>query len=362
MRGRAALAATLAAALGAAGGASAQVLSQLPAQTQAWRSWPVEPLFEQHPIRGGFLDPRPGGIYHTGVDISVRDDRPEPGHPPGRTHTVYAIEGGTVWMPNDEEERACQDRVVHVGHFGYGHVDPIGTVENGEQVDPGQMLGWTCYHHWHVHLSQFATVGGDVYVNPLGPASYLWPYVDTATPVIGKIAFYTPATASWLTVQGALTSPPAGIELSREALRGDVDVRALVGDRQSFWGWMKGRLALLRSEISPYEIVVTLRQHLGLPLWSHVLFKADQLPTDDAFANRYAPGTLQNLPAYDCRTSDAISCTGRYWFHAGGTGAMPYWDTTSVRDGAYDLCVTAFDASHNRARRCVAVTVANRST
>ena len=66
----------------------------------AWQGWPVLPLKRQHPIRGSFLDPRPdprrGAIYHTGVDVAVRDDRPERGAPPGRTHRVFAIEGGAV--------------------------------------------------------------------------------------------------------------------------------------------------------------------------------------------------------------------------------------------------------------------------
>jgi hypothetical protein len=64
----------------------------------SWSGWPVLPLKRQHPIRGSFLDPRPdrrrGAIYHEGVDVAVRDDRPEQGAPPGRTHRVYAVEGG----------------------------------------------------------------------------------------------------------------------------------------------------------------------------------------------------------------------------------------------------------------------------
>jgi hypothetical protein len=48
-----------------------------------FRGWPVRPHNRQHPVRGSFLDPRPdpqlGGIYHTGIDIAVRDDWPERG-------------------------------------------------------------------------------------------------------------------------------------------------------------------------------------------------------------------------------------------------------------------------------------------
>ena len=65
-----------------------------------FRGWPVSPQHQQHPVRGTFLDPRPdptfGAIYHTGVDVAVRDDRPEQGAPAGRTHRVFAIEGGVV--------------------------------------------------------------------------------------------------------------------------------------------------------------------------------------------------------------------------------------------------------------------------
>ena len=62
-----------------------------------YRGWPVAPRNRQHPVRGSWLDPRRKEEYHPGIDISVRDDRPERGAPPGRTHRVYALEGGPVW-------------------------------------------------------------------------------------------------------------------------------------------------------------------------------------------------------------------------------------------------------------------------
>ena len=333
-----------------------------PGSTRGWTSWPVAPVFSQHPVRGGFLDPRPAAVYHTGVDIAVRDDRPEPGHPPGRTHRVYAIESGTVWMPADEDKRTCQGRLVHVGHFGYGHVDPLGTVEPGQHVLVGQMLGWTCYHHWHMHLSELGGMQGNrqVYLNPLRPGGRLGPYVDTAPPVIRAIRFYTPAEAAWETVRGALFSVPDGDRLSPQELRGQVDVRVLADDPQSFSGWMTGRLALLRAPISPYQLRVSLARHLGATVWCRVVFKADRLPTDP-FNRRYAAGTVQNLPVYDCRTGQPIQCAGSYWYHAAPRAGSAYWDTTTEADGSYDLCVTAFDIAGNHARRCASVTVVNNS-
>ena len=96
----------------------------------SWRGWPVRPHNRQHPIRGSFLDPRPdperGAIYHDGIDVAVRDDRPERGAPAGRTHRVYAIEGGPVFLATPRGARGF----ARVGHFGYGHIDPI--VQTGE--------------------------------------------------------------------------------------------------------------------------------------------------------------------------------------------------------------------------------------
>ena len=150
----------------------------MPAVTQsyndAFRGWPVRPHNRQHPVRGSFLDPRPdpdlGAVYHTGVDIAVRDDRPEAGAPRDRTHRVYAIESGVV-------EHATPPGVcgnVRVGHFGYGHVDA--RVAAGDRVRAGQLIGWTCRGWWHLHLTEWAVAGGRrQLVNPLRPAGKLKP-------------------------------------------------------------------------------------------------------------------------------------------------------------------------------------------
>ncbi len=348
-------------ALGAAATAFAQRQPPTLGSMRGWKSWPVAPVFAQHPIRGGFLDPRPAAVYHTGVDISVRDSLPEAGHPPGRTHRVYAIEGGTVWMPPDEEKRACQSRLVHVGHFGYSHVDPIGTVEPGQKVFVGQMLGWTWLPplaHAPERVRRHGREPDDL-PQPAAARRQAGAYVDTAPPVIGAIRFYTPTAADWRTVRGALFSPEDGTRISQQELRGQVDVRALVGDPQSFTGWMTGRLALLRASISPYELRVSLERHLGTRIWTRTVFKSDRLPTDP-FKRRYAPGTVQNLPVYECRTLQPISCLGSYWYHVAPTAGSAYWDTTDEIDGSYDLCVTALDIAGNKAQRCVSVTVANR--
>jgi hypothetical protein len=68
---------------------------------------------------------------------------------------------------------------------------------------------------------------------------------------------------------------------------------------------------------------------------------------------------MQNLPVYECKTSQPISCLGSYWYHVAPQAGSAYWDTTDEGDGSYDLCVTALDIAGNKAQRCVAVAVAN---
>ncbi|MDQ3995381.1 MAG: M23 family metallopeptidase, partial [Actinomycetota bacterium] len=218
----------------------------------AWYGWPVRPLFRQHPIRGSFLDLRPMG-NHFGIDIGVRDDRPESGAPRGRTHRVYAVEGGVVGNLRDGSAYGCGDRRIEVGHFSYYHVDAI--VAAGQRVAPGQVIGWTCKGWWHVHLSEFTWAsGGRVLVNPLRRGGKLRPYADTARPLIHAVRFYRPAAQIWSIFPGLGTSSPiTGRKLEPTSLRGTVDVRAWISDPQSFRGWFDAFPALYEDH-HPYGV------------------------------------------------------------------------------------------------------------
>jgi hypothetical protein len=229
----------------------------------SYRGWPVAPTHRQHPIRGGFLDPRyPERVYHWGIDINVRDDRPERGAPPGRTHRVYAVEGGVVRYRRGAGT-PCLHRRVELGHFSYWHVDP--TVRSGEAVRPGEMIGWTCRGAWHVHLGEWAVVRGHrVWVNPLHRGGKIAPYADTANPVASGISFYTPA------------EPPAfGTRLDANRLAGVIDARASVSDPQSFRGWMVGPLEPLHADHHPYELRVRMTQLRAGRTWTWTVFRSD---------------------------------------------------------------------------------------
>src|SRR5207247_5142668 len=68
--------------------------------------------------------------------------------PAGRTHRVYAIEGGQVMAATPRGERG----LVDVGHFRYEHVDAL--VRVGQRLEPGQPVRRTWQGTWHVHLGE----------------------------------------------------------------------------------------------------------------------------------------------------------------------------------------------------------------
>jgi len=320
-----------------------------------FHGWPVSPQHQQHPVRGTFLDPRPdptfGAIYHTGVDVAVRDDRPEQGAPAGRTHRVYAIEGGVVDVATEPGVRGN----VRIGHFGYGHVDA--RVKRGDRVRAGQFIGWTTKGSWHVHLTEFHTTadGGTVLLNPLRPGGKLKPYADTAPPVIHDVRFYTPATPTWgRRVTGVAQLPPAGKRLDKSRLAGVVDIRARVSDPQSFIGWFK-QVPLLAAPHHPYRLGLLLieRPSERVVLRRTVYIAAQQIPI--ATGQHYAPGTKQNHPA-QLALNRKIPGAGEYWFRL---FQKPYWNTTRLKNGSYLLVVRAWDAAGNRARRDVEIAIRN---
>jgi hypothetical protein len=324
----------------------------------AWRGWPVLPLQRQHPIRGSFLDPRPdprrGAIYHTGVDVAVRDDRPERGAPPGRTHRVFAIEGGTVL---DATPRG-RVGLVRVGHFGYGHVDP--TVDRGDVVEAGQPIAWTCQGFWHVHLTEFlfAAGGERIELNPLRPGGKLHPYADRHAPEIREIRFYTPATPRWSRRPRTTVAllPQAGRRLAKTALAGKVDVRVRVSDPQTFIGWFRD-LPHLAAPHHPFRLSVTVvRLATGRVVLRREVFRAERM-LDQPAGQHFAPGTEQNLPASGCMLFHrTMRCDGVYWFRL---FPAPYWDTRTLPDGRYRLRIRAWDVAGNMSFADTVVTLRN---
>ncbi len=298
-------------------------------------------------------DDKHGAIYHQGIDIGVRDDRPERGAPKGRTHRVYAIEGGVVREATDAGVRGH----VRLGHFGYGHVDA--TVRAGQRVLAGQMIGWTWLTTWHVHLTEFLFLpdGRQLIINPLRPGGKVRPYVDKLPPAIHEVRFFTPARAAWGRRRtNVAVLKPAGRRLNRMQLKGVVDVRVRAADRQSFQGWFRDmpflaaphhlyRLAVVLVHIPTHRVLLRkpvfwCDQMLGIPTGSH-----------------YAPGTKQNFTAQGCVLAQPTAdCRGSFWFRLfPRTG----WNTRQYANGRYLLRIRAWDTRGNRASKDVVVRIAN---
>jgi hypothetical protein len=363
-------------------------ISQPYVYTDTAVGWPVSPINEQHPIRGSFLDPRPGNVstggdpgYHIGIDINVKDDQVETGAPSSRSHRVYAVEGGVASIPDSQADANCIDRKVTIGHFEYWHTDTINVINNGNQIQPGQMIGWTCKGNWHVHLSEDMFINGQwMYVNPLHSGMKLQPFTDTAAPVIHALRFYTPAMPSWSLVNSAVTSPDAGTQLDPTNLSGQVDVRAWIDDPQSYLGFFldsltcststsSGPCSVLYAPHHPYRVHLTVTpQGSTTPVIDRDVFRADAFlgsPSPTApipIDYHYAPGTKQNLGADPCLRNQPIECKGVYWLRLFATSSSAYWDTTQYANGQYQIDVTAWDVVGNQTAASALVSLNNAAT
>ena len=329
-----------------------------------YQGWPVNPQHAQHPIRGSFLDPRghdDTGLsgYHFGIDINVDDQHPEPGAPPLLSHRVYALESGRVSTPANGLARPCLDRRLEVGHFAYWHVSPI--VSAGQFVHAGQQIGWTCLGVWHVHLSEWQIYQGKlVWVNPLHRGGHLGPYTDTAAPVVSTMRFVTPPARPWAP-NVSLAQPDTSTRLAANDLHGLVELRAQIGDPQSFLGFLT-RNPVWPIDFAPYRVTVQIRElRTGRTVMSRISFQADQLP-QTPYIVHYAPGTIEDDNFQECIGPPQLpKCIGTYWFRPFSRFHEEYWNTGAVPNGSYAVTVRAYDIKGNLGSNTTTVTVKNSS-
>ena len=296
----------------------------------AYRGWPIAPTHVQHPVRGAFLDPRgldDTGLsgYHFGIDVSVDDRHPEAGAPAGLSHRVYAVESGRVSEPSRDRTRPCATRRLQVGHFAYWHVSPVVAVRG--YVKAGQQIGWSCLGVWHVHISEWQRFQGrQVWVNPLHRGGRIAPYVDTAAPVVNALVFVTPPARRGCPPRPSPSRTPRRA-LSPGRLHGLVELRANIGDPQSFLGFLADNPAW-PTVFTPYRVSVTIR---ALPSGKIVMrrtsFQADQLP-QTPYIVHYAPGTIEDDNMQECvGPPQKPACAGTYWFRPFSQFTHEYWDT-----------------------------------
>ena len=281
--------------------------------------WPVKPFDRQHPVRGGFGDPRTvfrssatlNGLLsgscscslHRGIDISAPDGSP-----------VFPVASGTVTVANGEwlKVESGDGRA-----FEYWHIHPM--VRVGARVDAYEtVLGHIHRGSGHVHLTE---ISNGQAVNPLAPG-HIGPYADRTTPRVTSISF---------------RKRERGRDGLPSLIRGRVLLVAGAEDTPTIsapegWRGLPVAPALLTWEIRSWTGKVVRDRQIAAD------FRGD-LPSR-SFWQVYARGSYQNMAVLGRHYSWAQP--GAYLFKL-----SPAFDSRSLRDGAYDLVVTATDIRGN---------------
>jgi hypothetical protein len=292
--------------------------------------WPVWPLDQAHPIRGGFGDPRTrfadprteqallrsdGSFsFHQGIDINAPDGEP-----------VYAVSSGRV-------VRARGNRVTVVcgngRSFQYWHVREKAHV--GQLVVPGKtVIGFILPKREHVHLTELR--GGSA-VNPVAPGN-ITPYRDITAPELL-----------------AISVRHGGSNVAPDSIHGNVLFVAEAIDTPSLSvrGRWEGSYPVTPARIT-WSIVRKGHVVLRRVAWD----VSDLVPKNDRFWDVFARGTYQNWPVFASRHYRYEE--GRQLFKL----TPRAFDTRTLRDGDYDLVVTAEDVAGHGDVKSLHLTVNN---
>jgi hypothetical protein len=291
--------------------------------------YPVKPFDQEHFVRANLGDPRmqfsgpptEGTLlhgsgtfsFHQGVDISAT---------PGTA--VYPVIDGTVTRVSREWIRVSSGGRA----FEYWHIHPL--VRNGQQVSArATLLGRVNAPSNHVHLTEYE--GGSV-VNPL-VRGRLTPYHDSTKPTVRAIS---------------LRRKDSGPDLFPNFVRGSVEIVAHAEDEPTVASGWHGPAtpALVTWQIRNHAGGVVVRERIAADFRTTA-------PPDSAFWSVYARGTYQNQTVFGRHYS--YQQRGAYFFKL-----APHFDTRTLRDGVYDLIVTATDIRGNSGSQTLRFTVHNR--
>lgn len=295
--------------------------------------WPIKPFGRQHPVRGGFADPRTlvreaavgadssrsagSFTFHNGIDIYARTGTP-----------VYPVVSGTVARRLYSDEVSVETNDGRV--FQYFHIRPrvrVGDRVVADRTVLGRVLpGWL-----HVHLAEI-----DVFRvhNPLDPG-HLEPYVDHTAPSVDGLAF----------------SAADGHTISPQKLTGDISVAASAEDLPPIpvpgeWFGFPVTPALVAwrmttaggTTVVPETIVADFRH---------------TEPRNAEFWRIYAPGTYQNFPRFGHHSY--FHLPGRYMFDL----TPSLLETGRFPNGNYVLTVVVSDVCGNRGSLSVPIRIDN---
>jgi Peptidase family M23 len=301
--------------------------------------WSVKPFDRPHQIRGAFGDPRTqfhgpptratlysgSGkfLFHEGVDITAPDGT-----------AVYPVAPGTVIRQTDEMV------TIDCGNgraFEYWHIRP--RVHMGERVIAGKtLLGRIRRGESHVHLTELAH---GYPINPVRSGA-LGPYVDSTTPRVLGISLRES--------QGAPDEMPPFVRGSVYVLAEATDYAEPIDtpglrDPRIYRNWPVAP-ARVTWRIESWDGRVVVGERVARDV-------RRSLPDDSRFWDTFARGTYQGQSVFGPHYS--YLQPGHYVFNlAGGR-----FDTRALRDGVYDLVVTAEDVAGHRDVESLRFTVHN---
>lgn len=335
--GRSSAALLLAALLAPAIGSPALHTAQAAAKTSSVAyGWPVKPFNRQHPVRGGFGDPRTlfnappthDGLYHgsgqfnfhEGVDISA----------PNGT-AVYPVANGVV---TTVDTRPAAERVVvdsGAVRFEYWHI--TAAVRVGAQVTAGKtVLGHILRGSGHVHLTE---IDGGRIADPLLPG-HLTPYSDRTLPEVDSIQ---------------LRSADDAVPAMPNFIRGSVQLYAEAHDTPAIpvpgqWNDMPITPAVVGYRIETWNGTVKVPERT---VWD----TRTTIPANSTFWTHYARGTFQNMSVFGGHYS--WGQPGCFVFRLGTL------DTKALPDNVYRLVVTARDVRGNESSASIRFSIHNKS-
>lgn len=298
--------------------------------------WPVKPFDRQHPIRGGFGDPRTlfnvppthDGLYHgagqftfhEGIDISAADGT-----------AVYPVEDGlvtTVDTAHDAERVVVESNGLR---FEYWHI--AASVRVGERVTTDRtVLGRILRGSGHVHLTE---IDAGRVTDPLLPG-HLTPYSDHTTPEIASIQLRTNDEAA-----------PQMLNF----VRGSVQLYAEAYDAATLpvpnpWHDMPITPAVVGYRIETWNGTVKVPERA---VWD----TRTTIPPNSTFWAHYARGTYQNMSVFDKHYS--WGQPGCFVFRLGTL------NTKTLPDNVYRLVVTASDVRGNTSSASIRFSIHNKS-
>lgn len=281
--------------------------------------WPIRPFDRQHPIRGGFGDPRivsltlPFGwtgprqtnaySFHNGVDIGA-----EPGTP------VYPVVSGRVVRANTGQIVVL---TADGRSFQYYHLTRAAAVQKGRcVVGYRTVLGWIRPGYEHVHLAE---IDNHVVHSPLA-GGHLQPYRDWTRPA---------ATGLYLD-DGTLPD-----KLGGRALGPGDRLSVAAADRPPMpvsGPWYDLPLAPALVEWRLFHGSTRTAWHTAVD------FRRTQ-PPPRLFWDIYGAGTYQNCPQFEKHSYPGLP--GRYLFRI-------HLHPDRLHPGAYRLAVRVSDVKGNR--------------